>query len=305
VPVLVTGETGTGKELAARLLHARSARAGRPFVAVNCGALAPSLLESELFGHEAGAFTGAARRHAGLFEQAAGGTVFLDEVGEMPPAMQAALLRVLETRQVRRVGGVEMVDVDARVVAATHRDLPALAREGRFREDLLFRLCVLAVDLPPLRERLEDLPALVDAIVAELAGAAGARPPALSGLALRRLLGHAWPGNVRELRNVLARAVVLASGDEISEDAIDVEPPSRRPGSSTSTSTSTRGETIQVIDFQVAKEKWIVAFLEAALAKAGGNVTRAAALTGMKRQAFGRLLANHGVGRSDPPSTSE
>jgi transcriptional regulator with GAF, ATPase, and Fis domain/predicted Ser/Thr protein kinase len=288
-PVLILGETGTGKELTARAVHARSPRRERPFVAVNCGAIAPSLLESELFGHEPGAFTGAVGRKPGIFEQADGGTVFLDEIGEMPLAMQAALLRVVENGEVRRVGARAPLCVNVRVIAATHRDLRALVREGRFREDLFFRLNVFPIALPPLRERLEDLPLLCEAIIAELAEAAGARAPSIAPLARRKLLSHSWPGNVRELRNVLARAVVLTSGGEIGEDAIDLEAAPRTPAPSAS------GPAIEVIDFQVAKERWIKSFLETALRRTRGNVTRAADLTGMKRQAFGRLLATHGI----------
>jgi two-component system response regulator HydG len=306
VPVLITGETGTGKELTARALHARSPRRERPFVAVNCGAIPPSLLESELFGHEAGAFTGATARRAGLFEQGNGGTVFLDEIGEMPPAMQAAFLRVLETGELRRVGGRETIRTDVRVIAATHRDLRAMVAAGRFREDLYFRLNVLAIELPPLRARLEDLPLLAESIIAELAGAAGTEAPRLTPRALRRLLAHPFPGNIRELRNVLARAVILSSNRaEIGEDAIDLDAagaaarPARAVGGP-----APAAPPLEIIDFQVAKDRWIKAFLEAALERAGGNVTRAAELTGMKRQAFGRLLANHGISRSARPSSS-
>jgi DNA-binding NtrC family response regulator len=295
VPVLVLGETGTGKELVARAIHARSSRRERPFLAVSCAAIAGSLLESELFGHEPGAFTGAVARKAGIFEQGHGGTVFLDEVGEMPLAMQAAVLRVLESGELRRVGGRETIRVDVRIVAATHRDLRAMVGSGAFREDLLFRLRVFPVELPPLRERLEDVPLLADAIVAELADAAGAPPPPLTTTARRRLLEHGWPGNVRELRNVLARAVILSSGGAIAGDAVTFDTTSKDPSAGLAPAPGAAAE-VEVIDFQVAKDRWIRSFLEAALRRTRGNVTRAAELTGMKRQAFGRLLATHGVG---------
>ncbi|HVY62924.1 MAG TPA: sigma 54-interacting transcriptional regulator, partial [Planctomycetota bacterium] len=246
--------------------------------------------ESELFGHEPGAFTGAAGRKAGIFEQADGGTVFLDEVGEMPLPMQAAVLRVLESGELRRVGGRETIRVDVRLVAATHRDLRAMVGKGAFREDLLFRLRVFPIELPPLRERLEDVPLLADAIVSELAEAAGAAPPALTTVARRRLLEHGWPGNVRELRNVLARAVILSSGGAIAADAVTFDTDGG-PGPGAGAAPE-----VEVIDFQVSKDRWIRSFLEAALRRTRGNVTRAAELTGMKRQAFGRLLATHGVG---------
>ncbi|HEX7127204.1 MAG TPA: sigma 54-interacting transcriptional regulator [Thermodesulfobacteriota bacterium] len=210
--VLVTGETGTGKELVARALHAASPRRHGPFVAVNCGALAAEVVESELFGHEKGAFTGAVARRAGAFEAASGGTLFLDEVGELPPALQPKLLRALEARAVTRVGATAEVPVDVRVVAATHRDLEAEVRAGRFREDLFFRLHVIPLELPPLRERPEDLPLLVGRLLAGLPGGSGAR---LTPAAEARLAGHDWPGNVRELRNVLERALLLAGGEPI------------------------------------------------------------------------------------------
>jgi DNA-binding NtrC family response regulator/predicted Ser/Thr protein kinase len=298
VPVLILGDTGTGKELTARALHARSPRRERPFVAVNCGAIAPSLLEAELFGHEAGAFTGARGRKSGLFEQATGGTIFLDEIGEMPLPMQAALLRVLESGELRRVGGQEAVKVDVRIIAATHRDLRAMVREGTFREDLLFRLDVFPIEIPPLRERLEDLPLLAESIVGELAEASGQPVPVISPNARRRLLEHGWPGNIRELRNVLARGVILSSGGRIGESAIVLDPddrPSRRGDSRRGGAVEPK---MEIIDFQVAKDRWIRSFLEAALKAAGGSVTRAADMTGMKRQAFGRLLTNHGIDSS-------
>jgi DNA-binding NtrC family response regulator len=266
---------------------------------VSCAAIAASLLESELFGHEPGAFTGAAGRKAGIFEQADGGTVFLDEVGEMPLAMQAAALRVLESGELRRIGGRETIRVDVRIVAATHRDLRGMVAKGTFREDLLFRLRVFPIELPPLRDRLEDLPLLADAIVAELADAAGTPPLALTTLARRRLLAHSWPGNVRELRNVLARAVILSSGGAISADVVTFDTDGRGPAPAppaTSAPAPAAGPDIEIIDFQVAKDRWIRSFLEAALRRTRGNVTKAAELTGMKRQAFGRLLSTHGVG---------
>ncbi|HWP35581.1 MAG TPA: sigma 54-interacting transcriptional regulator [Thermodesulfobacteriota bacterium] len=213
--VLVTGETGTGKELVARALHALSARSAGPFVAVNCGALAAELVESELFGHERGAFTGAVGRRAGAFEAASGGTLFLDEVGELPLTLQPKLLRALESRTVTRLGSSTAVPVDVRVVAATHRDLEAEVRAGRFREDLFFRLHVVPIEVPPLRERLEDLP-LLAAHLLERLGAGRGR--SLAPAALARLAAHDWPGNVRELRNVLERAALLADGDLIEAD---------------------------------------------------------------------------------------
>jgi formate hydrogenlyase transcriptional activator len=216
--VLILGETGAGKELIARAVHAGSPRRGRPFVPVSCAALAPGLVTSELFGHEAGAFTGAVSRRAGRFEQAAGGTLFLDEVGEMPAEAQAALLRVLQERVVERVGGGQPIPVDVRVIAATHRDLAAEARAGRFRADLFYRLNVFPVAVPPLRDRREDVPALVDHFVRHFAAKHGRSVVRTRPTALAALTAHDWPGNVRELQNLVERAVILSDGEELAFD---------------------------------------------------------------------------------------
>ena len=215
VAVLVTGESGTGKELVARRLHARSTRAKAPFVAVNAAALPETLAESELFGAEKGAFTGADQARAGRFEEASGGTLFLDEVGELPLPLQAKLLRALEERAVRRLGGVRETPVDVRLVAATNRDLAFEAEAGSFRRDLYFRLAVVVVHVPPLRDRAGDVPLLAEHLAARLATRHGVPVPRLSAEALAALEAHAWPGNVRELRNVLERAVVVRGGEEI------------------------------------------------------------------------------------------
>lgn len=219
--VLITGETGTGKELVARALHAESPRAKRPFVALNTAAIPAELLESELFGHEAGAFTGATKRHIGRFEQADGGTLFLDEIGDMPTGLQTRLLRVLAEGEFFRVGGRELIRVDVRVIAATHQDLAARVREGRFREDLLHRLDVLRLSLPGLRERREDIPLLAARFIAEAAQAMGLGPRRLASAAVERLQQHAFPGNVRELRNLCFRLVALAAGERIPAAAVD------------------------------------------------------------------------------------
>ncbi len=208
--VLITGESGSGKELAARTMHERSRRAEHPFVAVNCAALAESLLESELFGHERGAFTGATAVHPGLFEVAHHGTIFLDEVGDLTEKMQAQLLRVLQEGEVRRVGGSTVIPVDVRVISATNRDLAADVKAGRMREDLYYRLSVVSVRVPPLRDRGEDLIALTQHLVARHAAVLGRPTPHLSDEALRQIRAHAWPGNVRELDNALARAVAMS-----------------------------------------------------------------------------------------------
>ena len=223
--VLVTGETGTGKELVARALHRESPRASRPFVALNTAAIPSELLESELFGHEAGAFTGAGKRHIGRFEQADGGTLFLDEIGDMPAALQTRLLRVLAEGEFFRVGGRELIRVDVRVVAATHQPLEALVEQGRFRADLLHRLDVVRLRLPPLRERREDIPQLAARFMAGAAKRLQVPTKTLSSAALERMRAHHWPGNVRELENVCWRLAALAPGEVVTaNDLADVLP---------------------------------------------------------------------------------
>jgi two-component system response regulator FlrC len=213
--VLVTGESGTGKELLARRIHARSRRADRPWVALNCAALPESLAESELFGHEKGAFTGALARHRGRFEQADGGTLFLDEIGDLSPAIQAKLLRALEERKIQRLGGTEPVAVDLRLVAATHRDLAMAAATGEFRSDLYYRLNVVALAIPPLRERPGDIALLAPRLLSEATERLGLPARRLAPEALAALTRHSWPGNVRELRNAVERAAIAASGETI------------------------------------------------------------------------------------------
>jgi len=215
--VLLTGESGTGKEVLARALHARSDRSLRPFVAVNCGAIPESLLESELFGHERGAFTGAVRAHAGLFEQAHGGTLLLDEIGEMPSVLQTRLLRVLEASTVRRIGGQKDRPINVRVVAATARDLDEMVADGSFRDDLLYRLRVVHIHVPPLRERADDIPLLVAALVDRAAERLGRPSAGVTEAAMRHLVGYRWPGNVRELENALERSLLMATGPQIDE----------------------------------------------------------------------------------------
>ena len=217
--VLLTGETGTGKEVAARAIHGMSHRQDRPFVALNCAALPESLLESELFGHEKGAFTGATEQRAGRFELAEGGTVFLDEVGETSMSIQAKLLRVLQEREYVRIGGTRTLFCDVRVIAATNRDLTREIAAGRFREDLYYRLNVFPICTPPLRSRIDDLPMLVDHFIQQLAPELGIRPPTISQDALSCMMQYTWPGNIRELRNVVERCTLLAE-DEITSDVL-------------------------------------------------------------------------------------
>jgi two-component system response regulator AtoC len=293
-PALVTGESGTGKELVARALHAHSLRSDAPFVAVSCAAMAESLLESELFGHERGAFTGAEKTRRGLFEQASGGTLFLDEIGEVSPRMQAQLLRVLQEGEVRRVGGGEAVKVDVRVVAATHRDLEAEVRAGRFREDLLFRLRVVTLHLPPLRERPEDIPPLVDHFLSQAARREERRAPSLAPDALARLTRHPWPGNVRELRNAVERALAVASTDILLASDLPPElggaPAPQPPPVATSLEALTGDRpTLAVLERR---------YVDLVLRETGGNKKKAAELLGIDRRTLYRTLdrADEGEG---------
>ena len=218
--VAILGETGTGKELVARTLHERSQRAAGPFVTLNCAAVPAELIESELFGHEKGSFTGAGARHLGKFEQAQHGTIFLDEIGDMPLTMQAKLLRVLEEGEVERIGGDRAIAVDVRVVVATHRDLEALARDGKFRQDLFHRIYVFPLRLPPLRERREDIPALVEHFAAQVCATNGWKPMMFSADAIAALQQHAWPGNIRELRNAVERLMLLATENDVTAETV-------------------------------------------------------------------------------------
>jgi two-component system, NtrC family, nitrogen regulation response regulator NtrX len=223
--VCILGETGTGKELVARTIHERSTRAGGAFVTLNCAAVPAELIESELFGHEKGSFTGAAGRHIGKFEQADHGTIFLDEIGDMPLAMQAKLLRVLEEGEVERIGGDRPVSVDVRVVVATHRDLEARVREDRFRQDLFHRIYVFPLVLPPLRERREDIPALVEHFAAQVSAQNGWKTVPFTADAMAALQSHRWPGNVRELRNMVERLMLLATDDQVDLATVELALP--------------------------------------------------------------------------------
>jgi len=225
--VCILGETGTGKELVARTLHEHSPRRSGPFVALNCAAVPAELIESELFGHEKGAFTGAGARHVGKFEQAQRGTLFLDEIGDMPLAMQAKLLRVLEEGEMERVGGDRPIAVDVRVVVATHRNLEDLIRQGKFREDLYHRVYVFPLFLPPLRDRPEDIPALVDHFARQIAAQNGWKPATFASDAIDELKRYTWRGNVRELRNMVERLLLLATGDTVDVATVQTALPSQ------------------------------------------------------------------------------
>jgi DNA-binding NtrC family response regulator len=281
--VLVVGESGTGKELVARAIHSNSPRAAQPFVAVNCTALAESLLESELFGHAKGAFTGAVAHKRGLFEEAQGGTLFLDEIGDVGAKMQAQLLRVLQEGEFRRVGGGEPVRVDVRVVAATHRDLDEEIRAGRFREDLYFRLKVVTIRLPPLRERPSDIPILIDHILAKYA-ARERRPEAgIAPAALSLLEKYPWPGNVRELENVLERALALCKDDIVLPSDL---PPEVSGRAQTLMAEASGGIVADRPTLAELERRYI----ELILKETGGNKKRAAEILGIDRRTLYRTL---------------
>ena len=240
--VLILGETGTGKELLARAIHKRSRRAGGAFIRVNCAAIPPSLVASELFGHEKGAFTGALQRRVGRFEAADGGTIFLDEVGDLPPEAQVALLRVLQEREIERVGSSHPIAVDVRVLAATNRDLEAAVERGAFREDLFYRLNVVPLRLPPLRERVADIPILVEYLVDRFARQTGKHIRTIEKQTMQRLTAYDWPGNVRELQNVIERAVVLCEGETFAIDESWLARKQRKPSNGTAVTTLADGE---------------------------------------------------------------
>jgi two-component system, NtrC family, response regulator AtoC len=295
--VLVRGESGTGKELVAQALHLRSPRRDRPFVAVNCAAISPELVESELFGHEKGAFTGADARRQGRFEAANGGTIFLDEIGDMAPETQAKVLRVLQQRSFERVGGTAPIEVDVRVVAATHRPLEQDVANGKFREDLYYRLRVVELVLPPLRERSEDVPALALRFLAQVSERLGRTTPRLGESALAALVRHAWPGNVRELRNVIEQAAVLASGPVIGEDDL------RLDGAPANAAPATPAAGSAGLAFAEAKrravERFERAFLLDALRACDGNISRAAEQVGMVRQSLQQKIRELGLRDED------
>jgi DNA-binding NtrC family response regulator len=270
-PVLITGETGTGKELVARTIHEGSARVKGPFVAVNCSAIPETLMESELFGHEKGAFTGAHERKPGYFELADAGTIFLDEITEMSPALQVKYLRILQDGVVRRLGGKSEIKVDVRIVAATNRDAEQAVRDKAFREDLYYRINVLAISLPPLRRRAEDIPLLVESFIAEFNGKYGRQVKTVDEAAMMRLRDHAWPGNVRELRNVIERAVVACSGELITPPLLPLglAPPDR----------TEQGDAVLLplgITLEQGERELILRTLESV----NNNKTRAAAILG-------------------------
>jgi len=279
VSVLVTGESGTGKELVARAIHRNGPRAEGQLVAVNCAAIPGNLIESELFGHEKGAFTGAGARRQGRFEVASGGTLFLDEIAELPTESQAKLLRVLEEKKVTRVGGTEPVDVDVRIVAATNHDLRAEVEAGRFRQDLLFRLEVVRVEMPALRDRSSDIPELAEFFLERYRSKADRRVANFTDEAMAKLVSHAWPGNIRELKNIIERAVILGSGSDIRAD--DILLPADAPHGEAGF------ETLAGVERR---------HIERAMALADGNKKRAAEMLGIPRSSLYDRLKEYGLG---------
>jgi DNA-binding NtrC family response regulator len=296
--VLVRGESGTGKELVAQALHNRSNRKNQPFIAVNCAAISRELVESELFGHEKGAFTGADARRQGRFEAAEGGTIFLDEIGDMPLETQAKVLRVIQERSFERVGGTQPIDVDVRIVAATHRNLQEEVAEGRFREDLFYRLHVVEIELPPLRARSEDIPALAQRFLEQVNERHGRDKQRISEAALAALARHPWPGNVRELRNALEQAAVLTTGKEIGEADLHL---TRSP---TALPSKGQAEVVEEgVSFSEAKrnavQRFEHGFLLRALRAHGGNISRAAESVGMVRQSLQQKIRELGLRSED------
>lgn len=313
--LLITGETGVGKERLARAIHAESARAEEPFVAVNCGALPENLLESELFGHEKGAFTGAERVKVGRFEEANGGTIFLDEIGEMPAHLQVTLLTVLQRHELRRVGGSEPISLDVRVMAATNRNVQAEVEAGTFREDLYYRLNVVALELPALRERIEDLPDLLGHLIAHFRESLGeCRVEGVAPDALAALAAHPWPGNMRELINVIERAVLLAEGEQITladlpehiagaaalpgaPPTLTPKPPPAQPGPATRSAAAVPPTLKEVREAAVREAE--VRYLTDLLTETGGVIARTAELAGISTRALYTRLRRYGIDKQD------
>jgi two-component system NtrC family response regulator len=282
VPVLITGESGTGQTLIARAIHRSSSRNAAPFIAINCGAIPENLLESELFGHEKGAFTGAHIQRKGRIEQAQGGVLFLDEIGDLPLPLQVKLLHVLQEQRMVRVGGREEIAVDARVIAATNRDLYGSIEAGTFREDLFYRLQVVTIHVPPLRERGDDIALLAQDI---LQRSAKELKKALGGFTsdgIKALKAHDWPGNVRELENRIKRAAVMADGQRLTADDLEL----------TSVASRYQGQRLKDVRHSLEKE-----FIRKTLAKYGGNITRTAAELGVSRPTLHNLLTKYAIDR--------
>lgn len=284
VSVLINGQSGTGKEVLAQAIHAASPRAQKPFVAINCGALPEQLLESELFGHAKGAFTGAVSARDGLFKAAEGGTLFLDEIGDMPPALQVKLLRVLQERKVRPLGSNNDIDIDVRIISATHRDLPKAMEKNAFREDLFYRLNVVNLKIPALHQRTEDIPLLANHLLRQAAERHKPQIRSFSVDAMKRLMSASWPGNVRQLVNVIEQCVALSSSPVISDALVEQ---------------ALSGENSALPTFVEARNQFELNYLRKLLQMTKGNVTNAARLAGRNRTEFYKLLSRHELDASD------
>jgi two-component system response regulator GlrR len=284
VSVLINGQSGTGKEVLAQAIHAASPRAGNAFIAINCGALPEQLLESELFGHARGAFTGAVSSREGLFQAAEGGTLFLDEIGDMPQALQVKLLRVLQERKVRPLGSNRDLDINVRIISATHRDLPKAMEKKEFREDLFYRLNVVNLKIPALHERAEDIPLLANHLLKQSAERHKPFVRSFSTDAMRRLIAAAWPGNVRQLVNVIEQCVALTSAAVIGEALVEQ---------------ALAGENTALPTFAEARNQFELNYLRKLLQMTKGNVTNAARLAGRNRTEFYKLLSRHELDASD------
>jgi len=301
--VLITGENGTGKEIVARSIHAKSRRRARPLVAVNCAAIPEDLIESELFGHEKGAYTGAESAQSGKFEMAHRGTLFLDEIGDMSLSAQAKILRILQEQSFERVGGRKTIRVDVRVIAATNKDLAAEIQAGKFREDLYYRLKVFPLHVPPLRQRPGDIALLIEEFVVRMAREHGLRPIAFSPEAMRALTGYPWPGNVRELKNFVERMHIMHLGGEVAladlpaEYVSAAQPPDARVEAGDPPPAAAQDDSLRDLpaDFKAARSEFEARFLEARLKEAGGSVTRLAEAIGMERSYLYRKLKSHGI----------
>jgi len=296
--VCIYGETGTGKELVARTLHEKSRRAAGPFIALNCAAVPAELIESELFGHEKGSFTGAAQRHAGRFEQAHRGTLFLDEIGDMPAPMQAKLLRVLEEGEVERIGADKPIAVDVRVVVATHRNLEKLVESGSFRRDLYHRVVVLPLELPPLRDRAEDLPVLVEHFVRQISAQNGWKPIPFSKAAIEALKQYSWPGNIRELRNVVERLLLLAS-NEVDTDSVHLALPPTHVQANVASGSASTDVTGPLAQRVLAFER---ATVLAELQRQGRHITLTAKALGLERSHLYKKCQQLGIDLQNLPA---
>jgi DNA-binding NtrC family response regulator len=287
--VLLGGESGVGKDLIARAIHEKSRRASGPFIKINSTAIPENLLESELFGYEKGAFTGAAASKPGKFELADKGTLFLDEIGDVPPAIQVKLLRVLQEREFERLGGTRTIKVDVRLLAATNRDLRAALEDGTFREDLYYRLNVVPIDIPPLREHKEDIPGLANLFLARFAKDSGREEKitGISSAAMQLLVGHYWPGNVRELQNVIERACALATGGQLEASDIQLDTPRHR--------TNTASDRDRFLPDGMTLDQWEDEMIRESLKRAGGNKSQAARLLGLSRNALRYRLSKIGI----------